>query len=310
VIHFSLAHYERAPAGEREKIEAAIHEGFKAGEALYITDYACDGVSQEQVGQNVARVRDALRRVEIDEGFVGIDGKPVKRRSFCVINEFDHPGIDFSYISGQVGVCDGDPESLLKGLSILRASPELVRALEQNNRLMNRVIGVVMGVLGRNLRIPEEYFREHVLKRSTYRQRLAYYDGAVSDSLCGVHPDGNLLSFLITDRKGFRYFDSQFRVHEPEPMGIVCLVGSLLWRWSRGLYPPVFHYVKQMSGESKTSIVYLYNLENNKTFRVAPYDGSREVYVNDIKRYKPEDLSRDGPFAEVFDALIERVKYE
>ncbi len=310
MIHFSLAHYESASASERLKIETAIHEGFIAGEALYITDYAGDGVSQEQVTRNLARVREVLRQIEIDEGFVGIDGKPVKRRSFCTINEFDRPGIDFSYISEQVGVCDGDAESLLKGLSILRASPELVGALEQNNRLMNRVIGVVMDILGRNLRIHEEYFREHVLQRSTYRQRLAYYDGAVSDSLCGVHPDGNLLSFLITDRKGFRYFDSQFRVHEPEPLGIVCLVGSLLWRWTRGLYPPVFHYVKQMSGKSKTSIVYLYNLEINKTFRVAPDDGSEEFYVNDIKKYKPEDLSRDGPFAEVFDALIEKVKYE
>ena len=310
MIHFSLARYERASAGERVKIETAIHEGFKTGEALYIIDYECAGISQERVSQNVTLVRDALRRVEIDEGFVGIDGKPVKRRSFCIINEFDCPSIDFSYISGQVGVCDGDPESLLKGLSILRASPELVRAIEQNNRLMNRVIGVVMEILRRNLQIHEEYYRGHVLKRSTYRQRLAYYDGAVHDSLCGVHPDGNLLSFLITDRKGFRYFDSQFRVHEPEPMGIVCLVGSLLWRWTRGLYPPVFHYVKQMSGESKTSLVYLYNLENNKTFRAAPYDESEEFYVNDIKKYKPEDLSRDGPFAEVFDTLIERVKYE
>jgi hypothetical protein len=31
--------------------------------------------------------------------------------------------IDFSYISGQVGVCDGDPESLLKGLNLSRSGP-------------------------------------------------------------------------------------------------------------------------------------------------------------------------------------------
>ena len=79
MIHFSLEHYERASVGERLKIETSIHEGFKAGEALYIVDYGGDGISQEQISQNVTLVRDALRRVEIDEGFAGIDGKPVKR---------------------------------------------------------------------------------------------------------------------------------------------------------------------------------------------------------------------------------------
>lgn len=309
MIRFSLSRYESAPPDERARMAEAVHRGFMTGEALYITDYGREGIDEEQVRQNIALVRDALSRVEVDEGFVGIDGRPVKRRSFCIINEFDQPLVNFSYISGQVGVCDGDPESLLKGMDILRASDELVRAVEQNNRVMNRVIEVVMEILRHNLNIPEEYHREHVLSRSTYRQRLVYYDGAVDGSLCGVHPDGNLLSFLLTDTKGFRYFDADFQVHEPSPGGIVCLVGSLLWRWTRGLYPPVFHYVKQMSGESKTSIVYLYNLENNKTFPAVPYGDAGAPYVNDIKRYKPEDLSREGPFAEVFDALIEKVNY-
>lgn len=310
MINFSLSHYQHASADQQAKIASIVHQGFVAGEALYITDYECDGIGEDQVRQNLVLVRDTLKRLEVDEGFVGIDGKPVKRRSFCVINEFNRPRVESSYISEQVGVCDGDPESLLKGLEVLRAFPELVFAIEQNNRLMNKVIDVVMGMLRYNLAIPEQYYAEHILSRSTYRQRLAYYDAEVHNSLCGVHPDGNLLSFLITDRKGFRYFDSNFQVHEPSPEGIVCLVGSLLWRWSRGLYPPVFHYVKQMSGESKTSIVYLYNLEINKTFRAVPYGGSEGMYINDIRKYKPEDLSRDGPFANVFDLLIERANYE
>ncbi len=310
MIPFSLSHYERASTQEKAAIAAIVHRGFLDGEALYITDYEYDGIDQDQIRQNLALVSRTLSRVEVDEGFAGIDGKPVKRRSFCVINEFNRTEIDLSYISEQIGVCDGDPESLLKGLRILGESPELVNAITQNNVLMNRVIEIVMGILQYNLGIPEDYCSEHVLNRSTYRQRLAYYDGGIHNSLCGVHPDGNLLSFLITDNKGFRYFDSEFRVHEPDPEGIVCLVGSLLWRWTRGLYPPVFHYVKQMSGESKTSIVYLYNLEINKSLVTVPYGKSEELYVNDIKKYKPEDLSREGPFANVFDVLIERVNYQ
>jgi 2OG-Fe(II) oxygenase superfamily len=310
VINFSLSHYQQASAEQQANIASIIHQGFLTGDALYITDYEFNGISEDQVRQNLALVRDTLKRLEIDEGFIGIDGKPVKRRSFCVINEFNCPDIQFSYISRQVGVCDGDPESLLKGLAVLQAYPELVCAIEQNNLLINNVIDVVMGILQHNLNIPEHYFSEHILSRSTYRQRLAYYDARVHKSLCGVHPDGNLLSFLITDKRGFRYFDSNFRVHEPAPDGIVCLVGSLLWRWSRGLYPPVFHYVKQMSGESKTSIVYLYNLEDNKAFPAVPYGESEEVYINDIRKYKPEDLSRDGPFADIFEMLIERADYK
>ena len=310
MVNFSLAHYQHASAEQQANIASIIHQGFLAGEALYITDYGCSGVGEDQIRQNLALVRDALKRLEVDEGFVGIDGKSVNRRSFCVINEFNRPQVQFSYISEQVGVCDGDPDSLLKGLEILRAYPELGGAIEQNNMVVNNVIGVVMGILRHNLTIPEQYFNEDVLKHSTYRQRLAYYDATVQNSMCGVHPDGNLLSFLITDKRGFRYFDSNFQVHEPSPDGIVCLVGSLLWRWSRGLYPPVFHYVKQMSGESKTSIVYLYNLENNKSFRAVPYGESEDLYINDIRKYKPEDLSRDGPFARVFDMLIERANYE
>jgi hypothetical protein len=272
LINFSLSQYLQSPAEERANLASTVQKGLRA--------------------------------------FVGIDGKPVKRRSFCIINEFNRPEVEFSYISSQVGVCDGDPESLLKGLEILRACPELVRAIEQNNLLMNTVINVVMGILRRGLNIPAQHFVEQILRGSTYRQRLAYYDATVENSLCGIHPDGNLLSFLITDKRGFRYFDSSFRVHEPAPDGIICLVGSLLWRWSRGLYPPVFHYVKQMSGESKTSIVYLYNLENNKVFQSVPYCESAEIYVNDIVKYKPEDLSRDGPFADLFEALIELADYD
>lgn len=310
MIIFPVSVYDNASDDEKASIAATVHEGLKAGEALYITDFGYDGISEAQIRRNLALVRDTLKGVEVDVGFVSLDGRPVKRRSFCIINEFNRPQVEYSYISEQIGVCDGDPDSLLKGMEILRANPELVRAVEQNSRVMNHVIEVVMGILRRNLGLPEQYFGEQVLSGSTYRQRLVYYDATIENSLCGVHPDGNLLSFLITDNKGFRYFDSDFQIHEPAPGGIVCLVGSLLWRWSRGLYPPVFHYVKQMSGESKTSIVYLYNLENNKTFPAVPYDGGDEVYVNDIKKYKPEDLSRSGPFADVFDTLIERVNYE
>jgi hypothetical protein len=253
LINFSLSHYQQASTDQQANIASIIHQGFIAGDALYITGYEYNGIGEDQVRQNLALVRDTLKRLDVDEGFVGIDGKPVKRRSFCVINEFNCPEIQFSYISKRVGVCDGDPESLLKGLEVLRAYPQLVCAIEQNNMLMNNVIDVVMGILRHNLNIPEQ---------------------------------------------------------QPAPDGIVCLVGSLLWRWSRGLYPPVFHYVKQMSDESKTSIVYLYNLEDNKAFQAVPYGESEEVYINDIRKYKPEDLSRDGPFADVFDTLIERANYK
>ncbi|MCH5375001.1 MAG: hypothetical protein JJ992_13575, partial [Planctomycetes bacterium] len=124
-----------------------------AGDVLQINEFGCDEVSEEQVWQNLALLRDAVQQLDVDVGFVGIDGIQVKRRSCALINEFDHPQIDESYIRDQLQICDGDLESLSRGLQLLERCPELRDAIDQNNLVMNRVIGAVMSVLQHSLGI-------------------------------------------------------------------------------------------------------------------------------------------------------------
>jgi hypothetical protein len=69
MIRFSFSHYELASSDERASMAEMVHQGFMAGKALYITDYGCDGIDEDQIRQNLALVRDVLSRVEIDVGF-------------------------------------------------------------------------------------------------------------------------------------------------------------------------------------------------------------------------------------------------
>src|SRR5262245_60257899 len=101
MIRFSLSEYLAADSREQIEIAARVDHGFREGMPLNVVDFGRDGVSEGRVRDNLALVRELLSSVEVDVGFTGIDGKAVTRRSFCVINEFGHPQMDFSYLEEQ-----------------------------------------------------------------------------------------------------------------------------------------------------------------------------------------------------------------
>ena len=309
MLTFSLPTRIDTEARLQDDLYLAIHQAFTEGEGLYITDYVVDNIGARRFKANVELVGKVLERLPAVDGFSGIDHKESKRKTLGTIHQFNRCQVDFAYVEEQLSITDGDKATLIDSIRILKTDEDLVRAIEENNKLINYILKLVMNAIRYNCGIPYDYYNHHILKNSTIRLRAAFYDSHVENSSCGVHPDGNLLSVLITNARGFRYFDKYFNIHEPDADGIIVLPGTMLYRWSNGLYKPVFHYVKDMISESKTSMVYFYNLEINKKFKGLPFHESSDFYYNDIVKYKWDDIDRDGLFGCYFDRLIDKVDY-
>jgi isopenicillin N synthase-like dioxygenase len=310
LLELRLNDYLEAPDRRRDEIADAVHQAFSRSVGLRVTDYDGDGVTHETVDEDLRLMRSVLSNLPVSEGFGGIDDKTTHRRSFGTVHELGRPTPDPAYIESQLAVTDSDPRALIDGMELLRERADHRAAVGRFNLVTDRIVLAVMDAIRRACAIPDDYFTQAVLPGSTCRLRAVHYDNDTADSSCGVHPDGNLLSVLFTDTPGFRYFDQDLQVQEPEPGGAIVLPGSLLYRWSGGTYRPVFHYVRNMSEASKTSVVYFYNLRPLGQFTMIPYRAGNPLYVNDIKRYKPEDVSRDGPFGDLFDQLIDRARYD
>jgi hypothetical protein len=309
-MELKLNRYSEGTERYREDISRSIHLAFSAQVGLRVTDYASEGVSSETLAEDMLLLRSALSARRVTEGFNGLDNKTTRRRSFCALHELGRPAPDPDYMESQLPVTDTDPKALLHGMEVVSERPDLAAAIGRFNLVTDRVISAVMDAIRRACAIPEDYFHKIVLPGSTCRLRAVYYGKDTANSACGIHPDANILSLLFTDRSGFRYFDRHLRVHEPDPGDPILLPGSLLYRWSGGLYQPVFHYVRNMSEESKTSLAYFYNLRRLGQFTTIPYQKTNPVYINDVWHYKFEDIRRDGPFGDLFSELMRRASYE
>jgi hypothetical protein len=304
LLEFRLNEYLSATDARRDEIAMRVHDAFTRSIGLRVADY-----DPATASADLRFVGDVLADLPVSEGFNGLDKKSTTRRTFGLVHALGSPQPDPAYIESQLAVTDADPNALADGAALIARRPDLSTVIGRFNRTTDDILFAVMDAIRRTCAIPDAYYTGTVLPGSSCRLRAIYYGSDEPNSSCGVHPDGNMLSVLYTDTPGLRYFDEHLNVNEPGVGGPIVMPGSLLYRWTSGLYRPTFHFVRDMADVSKTSVVYFYNLAPMARYTTIPYRPDNPVYVNDIKRYKPEDISPAGPFAELFDRLLARVSY-
>jgi hypothetical protein len=310
-LHISFDDWARGTDDQRTILSLRVHEAFQHTRGVYFTGFDTLGTGMPALQRQLRAIGEHLARVPATTGFQGIDRRDTRRRTLGTIHRYGSERLDFDEMESLLATTDGDQATYRRSLEELRETPDLVHAIDGTTRVAAHVLAATMQMIRDNFGIPQAEF-DRLARTSSFRGRCILYDAEIPNSACGVHPDGNMLSVLFTDAPGLSCFDEDWNVHEPDPNGVVVLAGSLLWRWTAGLYTPVFHYVRNVVDRSKTSVVYFYNLENGGHFRrltTGPASEAPESYANDIQRYKMEDIDPAGPFAPVFERILTKLDY-
>ncbi len=121
----------------------------------------------------------------------------------------------------------------------------------------------------------------------------------------GLHPDGNVLSALLTDRPGLVITDSD-GVCRPTTDGTVVMPGSILYRWSNGYFKPTFHTVEIRRGDPpKFTIVAFLNFPDHAHIPRSARLRQSGSFVNEVQRHKEDDMNKAGDLASLWSALNE-----
>lgn len=182
---------------------------------------------------------------------------------------------------------DGDEKGGQAGLEALRI-PHIAHAIHATKEVLDRSLALISQALD----LPEE---------ATIRYRIARYEALERDVAgIGWHPDGNVLSALITDRKGLVVMDGT-TTHQPPTNGIILMPGSILTRWSEGAFPPTFHQVEvprridaDSENPTKVSVVAFYNFPDQTYVPKSAHLGQSGTFFNDVQKFKEDDMKIDG----------------
>jgi len=203
--------------------------------------------------------------------YEGTDRKVVWRKSCW----FASHGIDHPLIDTETGVAkfDGDLKDGLAGLHALQDAKVrdsidyLKTVLDESLIATSQAIGLGDGMV----------------ERCSVRYRaIKYVFHAGKPGGIGLHPDGNLLSALITNGDGLKVYDLDGTERYPSHHGTIIMGGSTLYRWSEGKYPPTFHDVEITGDQQKVSIVAFFNFPDNTTIPRSVGAG----FVHDIRACK------------------------
>jgi hypothetical protein len=126
------------------------------------------------------------------------------------------------------------------------------------------------------------------------------------DSGVGLHPDGSLLSALITMGDGLEIWTDS-GVRRPNQDGIILMPGTILYRWSHGSYRPTFHRVRLVRTPDmsvvKVSIVALLNFPDNCVVPRSRSLGHTGSFLNRVQHFKEDDMALDGDLAPLWREL-------
>ena len=250
----------------------------------------------------VAAVSRAIRGVErylstlpVETSFHGTDGLAADRQSLWVastgLGQQLHTGLD------EIARLDGDPEGGVRGIEVLRCHPEVTSALSVLKSEIDRALRVTVERLGLHEELPLA-----CLEAVTVRYRAIRY-APVRRAVAGIgmHPDGNVISALVTDRPGLTVLGGPGWIARPPPQaGVVVMPGSILSRWSDGNLLPTVHAVELRQGDpTKCTMVGFLNFADGsdvpRSLRLA---GRKMPFRNEVSGFKHDDMRPDGDLAE------------
>ena len=295
------------PASTQARLQT-IRSVFEEGKEYVVPWASAD--QQARIDRAMSDLGSYLSSLDPSLSYEGTDKKVVWRKSCWFASEgIARPFLD---TEDEIARFDGDLADGLTGLQALR--DQRVRdSMEFLKAVLDGALVTTARAVGVDPRL---------VQRCTARYRVIKYtphEGAPGG--IGLHPDGNLLSALITNGGGLRVYDLDGTVRSPGHDGAIMMGGSTLYRWSEGRYPPTFHDVDIRGEQVKVSIVCFFNFPDMETI---PRDsasgwgrekekekeqGEEEAgFFHDIKRIKEDDKLPNGELSPLWDVIIDKHK--
>jgi hypothetical protein len=272
----------------------SVEESFCAGHALLIP---WSNLARERIETAMAEIAGYLARFPATRSFGGINQLDADRQTLWVAST--GLGSPFHVQQHDLFGFDGDAEGGERGIEVLSREGIVRGALEDLKLVLDDALGVAMEAIGLHEDLPPE-----IVAKLTVRYRAIRYAPLDRDVAgIGLHPDGNVLSALLTDRGGL-VLHERGRLSRPATDGTILMPGSILYRWSNGHFKPTFHSVEIRRDDStKFSIVAFLNFPDRTQIPRSARRRQAGFFFNEVQRHKEDDMNRDGDLAPLWRSL-------
>jgi hypothetical protein len=271
----------------------AVERAFRSGCAIVLP---WNGTAA-QIACALRTVGRYLSTLPIETSFPGTDGLEADRQSLWVAST--GLGQRLHTELADLAHLDGDAAGGVRGLRALQRHPDVAGALS-----------VLKSEIDRALRVATQglHFHEDLppacLDAVTVRYRAIRYAPVQREVAgIGVHPDGSVISALITDQPGLTALGGPGWTVRPTPeAGTVVMPGSILTRWSDGALPPTVHAVEIHRGDPAkcTMVGFLNFADGSDVPRSLRLTGREEPFRNKVSEFKNDDMRPDGDLADFY----------
>jgi 2OG-Fe(II) oxygenase superfamily len=271
----------------------AVERAFRSGSAIVLPW----GRAAAEIACAMRTVERYLSRLPIETSFPGADDLAADRQSLWVAST--GLGQQLHTELSDIAHFDGDAEGGVRGLGVLKRDPGAAGALSVLKGELDRALRVA--VVGLHL---HEELPPACLDAVTVRYRAIRYAPVQREIAgIGVHPDGNVISALVTDRPGLTVLGGPGWIVRPTPeAGTLVMPGSILTRWSDGTLPPTVHAVEiHRADPAKCTMVGFLNFADGSDVpRSLRLTGRQESFRNAISEFKNDDMRPDGGLADFY----------
>ena len=277
--------------------KSSVEEAFREGQALVVP---WSSPTRERIGAAMAEVAGYLARFPPTSSFGGINKLDADRQTLWVAAT--GLGKPLHTQRDDLGRFDGDLEGGERGIEVLTREASVREALEDLRRVLDDALEIAIEAIGLDKDLPAE-----VAETLTVRYRAIRYAPVERDVAgIGLHPDGNVLSALLTDQEGL-VIQAQGGVYRPAADGTIVMPGSILYRWSNGYFKPTFHSVEIRRGDpTKFTIVAFLNFPDHTLIPRSALRHQSGFFSNEVQRHKEDDMNRAGDLAPLWSALDAR----
>ncbi|HEX3131583.1 MAG TPA: 2OG-Fe(II) oxygenase family protein [Thermoanaerobaculia bacterium] len=272
----------------------AIEEAFREGHGLLIP---WSPPTRRRVEKAMAEVAEHLARFPVTRSFGGINQLDADRQTLWVASTGLRQALHMH--QDDLARFDGDAEGGERGIEALQQEKSVRGALEDLKTVLDDALAIAVEAIGLRDDLPPA-----LIEQLTVRYRAIRYAPVDRDVAgIGLHPDGNVLSALLTDSEGLM-IKEQNSLFRPPTGGSVVMPGSILYRWSNGYFKPTFHSVEIRRGEpTKFTIVAFLNFPDHTLIPRSTLRHQTGVFLNEVQRYKEDDMNRLGDLASLWSSL-------
>ena len=250
-----------------------------------------------EISSAIRTVGRYLSTLPIETSFHGTDDLEADRQSLWVAST--GLGQRLHTEPGDIVQLDGDAAGGVRGLEMLAGNLGATEALSVLKREIDRALLATVDAL----HFPED-LPAACLDAVTVRYRAIRY-APVRREVAGIgmHPDGNVISALVTDQPGLLVLGGLGWIARPAPAaGTIVMPGSILTRWSDGALPPTVHAVEIRRGDpTKCTVVGFLNFADGSDVpRSRRLTGRKQPFRNQVSRFKSDDMRPDGGLADFY----------